>query len=106
MASAAEAKIGADFVAAQESIPIITCLEELSHKQPRIPIRVDNTTAVGFAKRDIKQKRSKAIGMRCYWLQDRCDQKQIKIYWAPGAQHLGDIIRNTTRLLTAKRCGL
>ena len=32
MASAAEAEICASFLAAQESIPIKTCLEELGHK--------------------------------------------------------------------------
>ena len=67
-------------MAAQESIPIITSLEELGYKQPPTPIQVDNTTAVGFANREIKQKISKAIDMRFYWLQDRCDQQQIKIY--------------------------
>ena len=90
MASAAEAEIGASFIAAQESIPIINCLEELGHKQPPTPIQVDNTTAVGFANKTIKQKRSKAIDMRFYWLQDRCDEQQIKIYWAPGVHNLGD----------------
>jgi len=90
MASVAEAEIGASFVAAQESIPIITSLEELGHKQPPTPIQVDNTTAVGFANREIKQKRSKAIDMRFYWLQDRCDQQQIKIFWAPGKANLAD----------------
>lgn len=80
MASAAEAEIGASFVAAQESIPIVTSLEELGHKQPPTLIQVDNTTAVGFANREIKQERSKAIDMRFYWLQDRCNQQQIKIF--------------------------
>ena len=54
MSSAAEAEIGASFIAAQESLPIITCLEELGHKQPPVPMQVDNTTAVGFANKTIK----------------------------------------------------
>ena len=49
MSSAAEAEIGASFIAAQEGVPIITCLEELGHKQPPVPIQVDNTAAIGFA---------------------------------------------------------
>ena len=49
-----------------------------------------NTTAVGFANKTIKQKRSKAIDMRFYWVQDRCNQCQFVIYWAPGANNLGD----------------
>ena len=63
MASAAEVEIGATFLAAQESIPLRTCLEELGHKQPPTPIQVGNTTAVGFVNKTIKQKRSKAIDM-------------------------------------------
>ena len=90
MASAAEAEICASFLAAQEGIPIKTCLEELGHRQPPTPIRVDNTTAVGFLNKTIKQKRSKAIDMRFYWLQDRCAQGQFNIYWAPGATNLAD----------------
>ena len=90
MASAAEAEICASFLAAQESVPIVTCLNELGHKQPPTPIRVDNSTAVGFLNNTIKQKRSKSIDMRFYWLQDRCDQGQFQIYWAPGATNLAD----------------
>ena len=90
MASAAEAEIGASFLAAQESIPLRTCLEELGHSQPPTPIQVDNTTAAAFANKTLKQKRSKAIDMRFYWLQDRCLQGQFNIFWAPGAVNLGD----------------
>ena len=79
MASATEAEIGASFIAAQESVPIRTCLEELGHPQPTTPIQVDNTTAAVFANKTLKQKRSKAIDMRFYWIQDRCR----------GGQHQG-----------------
>ena len=90
MASAAEAEIGASFLAAQESIPLRTCLEELGHSQPPTPIQVDNTTAAAFANKTLKQKRSKAIDMRFYWLQDRCLQGQFHIFGSPGAVNLGD----------------
>jgi hypothetical protein len=53
-------------------------------------MQVDNTTSVGFANSTIKQKRSKAIDMRFYWLQDRSKQGQFIIYWRPGSQNLGD----------------
>ena len=90
MGSAAEAEIGAGYMTAQDSIPIRTALEEMGHPQPPTPIQVDNTTAVGFANKTIKQKRSKAIDMRFYWLQDRCNQGQFIIYWAPGSTNLAD----------------
>ena len=90
MASAAVAEIGTSFIAAQESLPIIACFKTLGHKQPPAPIQVDNTAVEGFTNKSIKQKRSKAIDIRFYWIQDRCEQGQFKIYWAPGAQNLAD----------------
>jgi hypothetical protein len=90
LGSAAEAEIGAAYINAQESVPIRTTLEEMGHPQPPTPLQVDNTTAVGFANNTIKQKRSKAIDMRYYWLQDRTAQGQFLIYWGPGCTNLAD----------------
>ena len=75
---------------AQEAIAFITTLEELGHKQRPIPLKTDNSTANGIMNRTIKRKRSKAFDMRHHWLIDRCDQKQFKVYWAPGAFSLAD----------------
>ncbi len=90
MGPAAEAKIGASYVNGQEAIPIRNTLEELGHPQPPTPMQVDNTTAVGFANGTIKQKGSKAIDMRFYWIQDRTRQGQFLIYWRPGADNLAN----------------
>jgi len=38
-------------------------------------------TANGITNGSIKQQRSKAIGMRPYWLKGRAGQGQSKIYW-------------------------
>ena len=70
MVSADEAEIGATFHNGQEAVPIRTSLQELGHPQPPTPIRVDNSTAEGFANGTIEQKISKAIDMRFYWIQD------------------------------------
>ena len=53
-------------------------------------MQVDNTTAVGFANNTIKQKRSKEIDMRFYWIRDCTRQGEFKIYWAPRSTNLGD----------------
>ena len=90
MGSAAEAEIGAGYVNGQDAIPMRTTLAELGHPQPATPMQLDNTTAVGFANKTMKQKRSKAIDVRFYWLQDRATQGQFLIYWRPGHQNLGD----------------
>ena len=57
MTSAAEAEIGATFHNVQEAVPIRTTLQELGHPQSPTPIRVDNSTAEGFANGTIKQKK-------------------------------------------------
>ena len=90
MGSASEAEIGAAYINGQEAVPIRTLLLELGHPHPATPIQVDNYTAEGFANDTIKQKRSKAIDMRFYWIQDRTSQGQILIYWQPGIANVGD----------------
>ena len=90
MGSAAEVEIGATYVCAQEALPIRQMLIDMGHPQPPTPVQVDNTTAVGFANKTIKQKRSKAIDMRFYWIQDRTEQGHFHIYWSPGAGNKGD----------------
>ena len=79
MSLAAEAEIGATFLNAKDVLPIRTTLEELGHPQPPTPMQVDNTTSVGFSNNTIKQKRSKAIDMRFYWIRDRTLQGHFKI---------------------------
>ena len=90
MASAAEAEVGALFYNGQEAVPIRTTLEELGHPQPPTPMQTDNSTAAGFANGTIKQKRSKAMDMRFYWIKDRVRQGHYLVYWRPGSENLGD----------------
>ena len=90
MASAAEAEVGALYMNAQEAIAIRNCLIELGHPQPATPMKTDNSTAHGILTGTIKQKRSKAIDMRFYWLKDRAEQGQFEIYWEPGKNNLAD----------------
>jgi hypothetical protein len=90
MASAAEAEVGALFVNGQDAIPLRMTLIELGHQQPATPLQTDNSTAAGFANDTIKQKRSKAMDMRFYWIQDRVRQGQFLVYWRPGPENLGD----------------
>ena len=82
MQSAAEAECGALYMNANEAVPMRTTLEELGHPQPATPMRTDNSTAAdGIMNRTVKQKATKSMDMRFYWLQDRVEQKQ---FWAPG----------------------
>jgi hypothetical protein len=71
ISSAAEAEIGAVFINAKEGAVLRTTLEELGHKQPPTPMETDNSTATGYSNGIIKQKRTKAMDMRFYWIKDR-----------------------------------
>jgi hypothetical protein len=90
VSSAAEAELAGLFHNAKEACPIRICLEELGHPQPSTPIVTDNSTAVGIATDTIKQKRSKAIDMRFYWIRDRVKQKQFQVLWRKGTLNKAD----------------
>ena len=70
LASAAEAEFGAVFFNMADAVPIRKTLEEMGHPQPPTHIVTENTTAVGLSNRTVKQRRSKAVDMRFYLVQD------------------------------------
>ena len=90
VASAAEAEVAAAFMNAQDACSIRQTLIELGHPQPPTVIRTDNKCAEGILNDTIKQRRSKAIDMRFYWLRDRASQGQFQIIWGPGSKNLAD----------------
>jgi hypothetical protein len=90
MSSAAEAELGSLFLNAKNACPIRVTLDELGHPQPPTPMQTDNTTAIGIANDTVKQRRSKAIDMRFYWIRNRVRQGQFHIYWRPGRHNKAD----------------
>jgi hypothetical protein len=86
----AESKVGSLFINGQAACLIWTTLEELGHPQPPTIIITDNECALGIANNTVKQRRSKAIDMRFYWIKDRVAQGQLSIYWKKGADNLAD----------------
>jgi hypothetical protein len=92
MSSAAEAELGGLFINAKMAVPIQTTLEELGHKQPLTPMQTDNSTACGVANNEIQPKATKAMDMRFYWLKDREQRKQFRIYWRQGKLNRGDYV--------------
>ena len=87
VSSAAEAETAGLFSNMKEATALRTALEEMGHPQPPTPVQVDNSTACGIANNTIKQRRSKAIDMRFYWVQDRVDQNQFHVYWKKGSDN-------------------
>jgi hypothetical protein len=90
LASATEAELGAAFFVAKDGVVIRITLEEMGHPQPPTPLQVDNSCAHGIINNTVKQRRSKAIDMRFYWLKDRECQRQFHIHWRKGTDNLAD----------------
>jgi hypothetical protein len=88
--SASEAELAALFHNGKEACPFQTTLDELNHPQPPTPIQTDNSTASGIANDSVKQKRSKAMDMRFYWVRDRVRQGKFHVYWKPGKTNRAD----------------
>ena len=86
-ASAAEAEVGALLMSAQLAAPARAALEELGWPQPPAPAKAGSAAANGIANGAAKQQRSKATGMRLYWLKGRVEQGQFKIFWEPGGKN-------------------
>jgi hypothetical protein len=55
---------------AVEGAVLRTTLEELGHPQPPTPMETYNTTATGYSNGTIKQKCTKEMDMRFYWIKD------------------------------------
>ena len=81
MASASEAETGGLYENCQAACPIRVTLEEMGWPQPATPVRTDNQVTKGIVTRTVKQRRSRTINMRFYWVKDQVDQGQFRIHW-------------------------
>jgi hypothetical protein len=90
MASAAEAEMGALFYNAKDGAMLRVILEELGHPQGATPLQTDNSCASGIANDTVKQRRSKAIDMRFYWIKDRVRKGEFLVFWRAGSENDAD----------------
>jgi hypothetical protein len=90
MSSATEAEFAGLFHNAKDGVMIRNILLELGWPQPPTPIQTDNSCAAGITNGTVRQRKSKAMDMRFYWIQDRVRQGQFLVYWRKGADNLGD----------------
>ena len=57
-------------------------LNEMDHEQTRpTPLQFDNKCAAGIINDQVRQKASKCMDMRFYWLRDQVRQNLIHVYW-------------------------
>jgi hypothetical protein len=59
-------------------------------------METDNNTAIGYSNGTIKQKRTKAMDIRFYWIKDRARQGQFNVYWGTDYQNLADFFHKTS----------
>jgi hypothetical protein len=90
LSSAAEAELGTLFYNAKDGCMLRNTLLDLGQPQPPTPIQTDNACAAGITNDTVKQKRSKAIDMRFYWVRDRVRAKEFMVYWRRGTDNDAD----------------
>jgi hypothetical protein len=88
--SATEAELGALFYNGKEAAMLRTILHDMGHSQPATPIQTNDACAVGISNNTVKQRRSKAMDMRLYWIKDRIKQGQLLVHWRRGTDNLAD----------------
>jgi hypothetical protein len=104
VAFAAKAETGGMFYNSQDAMPIRVALAEMGHQQPPTHVCGDNSTAIGIANKTIKQRHSKAMDMRYFWLQDRNAQGQFKYYLDKEKVTKPTTSPSTTLLHTIEPC--
>jgi hypothetical protein len=82
--------MGNFFINVKEGAVFRTTLQELRHPQPPTPLKTDSTTAIDYINGTIKQKRTKEMDIRFYWIKDRVKQGQFNVYLGTGYQTLAD----------------
>ena len=91
MSSTQESETGGGYMNAKEGLLIRQAAIEMGHPQGPTPLQFDNKCAHGILTGEMKQKASRTMDMRFYWLRDRAiDQKQFHIHWKRGETNLAD----------------
>jgi hypothetical protein len=94
--SAAEAELGALFYNSKEACPLHTALTKIGHLQNATTIITNNSTAAGSTNNAVKQRRSKAIDMRLYWVWDCVSQGQFTVIWKKGKPKFSRLLHKTS----------
>ena len=88
MGSATKAEVGAPFHNGQELENICITLNKMSHRQLATPMQTDNYIANGISNNTVRQKHSKSMDMRFYWIRDRIKQYHFHVFCKPGMANL------------------
>ncbi len=77
-------------ICAQEMVPLRNALNKMGWIQPRSPIQVDNSTAVGYVNNTIIARCVESLEMQLNWLKCRESKDQFQIFWDKGSHNLAD----------------
>ena len=78
-ASTAEAELGGLFHNGKDAEPICQTLMDIGYPQPPTPTVTDKVRVEGITNDTVKQRRSKAIYMRFYWIRDQVKQGHFTV---------------------------
>ena len=92
--SATEAEAGATFYGCQDAVPLRYTLADLGHVQGETLIITDNECGEGIINNTVKQRRSKSLDMRFYWVKCRIAQEKFKLLWRSGLENIADYFTN------------
>ena len=90
LSSATEAEVGATFYGCQDAVPLRNTLSDLGNVHGATLIITDNACCDGILNNTVKQRRSKAMDMRFYWVKCRIAQGQFKLLWQSGRENIAD----------------
>ena len=62
----------------------------MGHPQQATEIITDNSTEYGIMIGTIKQKQTKAMDMRFYWVHNWVEKKHFEVKWKPLHMNVGD----------------
>ena len=77
------------YITANNMIPLHNTLIEMSWPQPKLPIKTEKSTSVGFTNKTIFNKDTKSEDIKLWWIRDRESQEQFRYYWVPGSENEG-----------------
>jgi S-adenosylhomocysteine hydrolase len=90
LTTAVEAEVGALFHNSKEACPLHIALTKVGQPQHSTILSTNNSTAAGISNSTVKQRRSKAINMRYYWVCYRVSQGQFTVVWKKGKDKLAE----------------
>ena len=79
VSSATEAELAALYITCKQCIPLCQALIKLGHHQPPTLLITNNETTTNLCNNILKQKHSKSIDIRFYFMKDRVHQKECTI---------------------------